>query len=143
RVLVIATYRPTELLLGPHPFHRVKLDLLGSGVCTEHVLGLLQHNEIRDYLDLAFPGHAFPGDLVDLVHQATDGNPLFMVDLLRYLRERGVIADRDGRWLLVKDAPDLRRDVPGSIVSMIERKLDLLSDEDRRLLAAASVRGHE
>src|SRR5262249_14015059 len=41
RVLGILTYRPTELLLGPHPFHGVKLELQGRGACREVPLGFL------------------------------------------------------------------------------------------------------
>ena len=58
RVLVVATYRPTELLLGPHPFYRVKLELQGRGVCTELSLGFLARQDIarffncKVYLDL-------------------------------------------------------------------------------------------
>jgi hypothetical protein len=40
-VLVVVTYRPTEMLLGPHPFHGVKLELQGKGVCTYLALGFL------------------------------------------------------------------------------------------------------
>src|SRR6185503_16817807 len=47
------------------------------------------------------------------------------------------------RWTLAKEVPDLRRGLPRSILSMIERKLDLLDADDRKLLAAASVQGYE
>src|SRR5262249_49882119 len=46
RVLVVVSYRPTELLLGPHPFHAVKLDLQGKGVCTELALDFLGRADI-------------------------------------------------------------------------------------------------
>lgn len=143
RLLIVVTYRPTELLLGPHPFHRAKLELLGSGACSEHVIGFLSWDDIRDYLAVAFPQHVFPPDFTELIHQATEGSPLFMVDLLRYLRERGVISNLDGQWTLVNETFDLRQNLPDSILSMIQRKLDLLSEEDRKLLSTASVQGHE
>jgi adenylate cyclase len=143
RVLVVATYRPTELLLGPHPFHHVKLELQGKGVCTDLAVGFLGRPDIERYLDLAFPGHAFPADFADLVLSRTEGNALFMADLLRFLREHGVVAEMDGRWSLARPLPDLWRELPGSIRGMIQRKLERLSDDDRRLLAAAAVEGHE
>jgi predicted ATPase len=143
RILVVVTYRPTELLLGPHPFHPVKLELQGRGVCTEMPLGFLERQDIDQYLALAFPAHAFPADFADLIHLRTEGSPLFMVDLLRYLREHGVLAESGGRWLLAQELPDLRQSLPESIRGMIQRKLERLSVEDRRLLAAASVQGYE
>src|SRR5262249_31160190 len=102
RMLVVVTCRPTELLLCPHPFQRVKLDLQGKGVCTELPLAFLSRADIDRYLELAFPGHAFPADFADLVYARTEGSPLFMADLLRYLRERGVLAEQGARWALVR-----------------------------------------
>jgi len=143
RVLVIVTFRPTEMLLGPHAFHRVKLELQGKGACRELLLGFLGRQDIESYLALTFPGHSFPGDFADLVHARTEGSPLFMADLLRYLRERRVIAERDGHWTLARELPDLRQDLPESVRGMIQRKLERLSGSDRRMLSAAAVQGHE
>jgi predicted ATPase len=143
RVLVVVTYRPTELLLGPHPFHHVKLELLGKGACSELALDFLSCRHIEQYLALAFPEHNFPADFADLILARTEGNPLFMVDLLRYLRERGVVAESGGQWSLMRALPDLWRELPESVRSMIQRKLERLGEADRRLLAAASVQGYE
>jgi predicted ATPase/predicted Ser/Thr protein kinase len=142
-VLIIATYRPTEVLLGPHPFHHVKLELIGHGAGTDLVLSFLAREQINRYLDIAYPGHTFPDDFADLVHARTEGSPLFMVDLLRYLGERGVIAQDRDCWKLARDVPDLRHDIPSTVRSMIQRKFERLDDGDRRLLGAAAAQGHE
>ncbi len=143
RVLVVVTYRPTELLLGPHPFHRLKLELQVQGVGVDLHLSLLGRNDIDHYLSLAFPGHAFPWDFANLVYHRTEGSPLFMVDLMRYLRERGVIARSGLSWLLARELPNLLQELPESVRSMVQRELERLGDADRRLLAAASVQGNE
>src|SRR5262249_30986232 len=46
-------------------------------------------------------------------------------------------------WSLVGELPDLRRELPASVRGMIQRKLERLGEDDRRLLAAASVQGPE
>src|SRR5262249_26774403 len=140
-LLLVLTYRPTELLLGGHPFEQVRLELQGRGVCTELAVGFLGRDDVDAYLERAFPGHALPPDFAALVHARTGGNPLFLVDLLRYLRETGVIAPVDGRWALARSVPDLEHSLPQSVRSLLQRKLGQLSDADRRLLAAASVQG--
>lgn len=142
-VLVLVTYRPTEMLLGPHPFHGVKLELQGKGICTDLALGFLERSEIDRYLSLAFPNHAFPPDFADFVHSRTEGSPLFMVDLLRDLCEGHVIAAADGRWSLARALPELWLELPETVRSMIQRKLERLDDGDRRLLGAAAAQGHE
>src|SRR5262249_32867169 len=92
RLMLVLTYRPTDLLLGKHPFFPVKQDLQARGVCREIALELLTRQDIDRYLALEFPEHRFPEGLADLIHAKTEGNPLFMVDLLRHLRDRQVLA---------------------------------------------------
>jgi predicted ATPase len=81
--------------------------------------------------------------LASLIHLKTEGNALFMADMVRYLRARGVIAEKQGSWTVVESLPDIQGDLPESVRSMIRRKIDSLSDADRRLLMAASVQGLE
>jgi predicted ATPase len=143
RLLVVVTYRPSDLLLGAHPFRPVQLDLQGRGLCREVPLEFLGQADVERYLALQFPGHDFPAELVDVVHQRTEGNPLFLVDLLRYLRDRGAIVAAGERWALAQVIPDLQRELPESVRGLIRRKLERLSEADRRLLSAASVQGNE
>jgi tetratricopeptide (TPR) repeat protein len=143
RVLVIATYRPSDLLLAKHPFLQVKPDLQARGLCREIELEFLSGSEIEKYLALEFPEHRFPAELPALIHSKTEGNPLFMADLVRYLRDRKVIAEEHGQWVLAQSLPSIERDLPESVRGMIERKIAQLSEEDRRLMVAASVQGYE
>jgi predicted ATPase len=142
-LLLVLTYRASELLLSQHPFGPVKLDLQARGVCREIVLPYLSRDDIDRYLALAFVGHQFPEEFTGVLHARTEGNPLFMVDLLRYLRDRGVIVQDSGAWALARATPDLQGELPESIRGMIERKVDQLSKPDRHLLMAASVQGPE
>jgi predicted ATPase len=143
RLLLVLTYRPSDLLRTQHLFGPVKLDLQGRGLCREIALPLLSRDDLDRYLALAFAGHQFPDDFADALHARTEGNPLFMVDLLRYLRDRGVIVADRGRWAVARALPDLQRELPESVRGMIQRKVDQLSAADRHLLMAASVFGPE
>ena len=64
-----------------------------------------------------------------------------MADVLRDLRRRQVIQQQDGRWTVAEALPAIARELPESVRSLIQRKMDALEDTDRRLLAAASVQG--
>jgi predicted ATPase len=66
-----------------------------------------------------------------------------MSDLVRYLKDHRVIIQQEARWELAQALPEIERELPESVRSMIEKKIKRLSDGDRRLLAAASVQGHE
>ncbi len=143
RVLIVVTYRPSDMLLGKHPFLQIKPDLQARGVCRELLLEFLNAAEITEYLALEFPGHRFPTEFPQLIYAKTEGSPLFMADLVRYLRDRSVIAQTSGVWALEQTLPDLERELPESVRGMIERKIAQLSEEDRKLLTAASVQGYE
>jgi tetratricopeptide (TPR) repeat protein len=140
RALVVVTYRPSDLQLAGHPFGTLRLELTAKSVYREIQLEFLGEADIGRYLALTFPEHRFPHGLPALVHAKTEGNPLFMVDLVRDLRDRGVLAPEDG-WHLAGSIADLERELPESIRSMIQRKLERVSEQDRRLLRAAAVQG--
>jgi TolB-like protein/predicted ATPase/Flp pilus assembly protein TadD len=143
RVLIVATYRPSDMLLAKHPFLQIKPDLQARGLCRELQLEFLNEAEIAQYLNLEFPSNRFPTEFPQLIHAKTEGSPLFMADLVRYLRDRGVIAQSSGSWLLAQTLPDIERELPESVRGMIERKIAQLSEDDRKLLVAASVQGYE
>jgi predicted ATPase len=143
RLLLILSYRPSDLALAEHPFLHVKMELQGHGVCREIQLGFLSRADVERFLVMEFPEHAFPEAFASLIHARTEGNPLFMVDLTRYLRERGVIREQDGRWVLKQSVADIRQELPESVRSMIQRKIDQLNEAERRLLVASSVQGYE
>ncbi|MBL8191509.1 MAG: protein kinase [Acidobacteria bacterium] len=166
KVLIVVTYRPSDMLLAKHPFLQIKPDLQSRGLCRELALEFLSEAEIAEYLALEFPGHRFPPAFSRLIHAKTEGSPLFMADLVRYLCDRGVIRKADpsplpletetmeafatrplmedsAPWMLAETLPDIERTLPESVRGMIERKIAQLSEEDRKLLSAASVQGYE
>jgi tetratricopeptide (TPR) repeat protein len=143
RLLVLTTYRPAEMALAQHPFLGISNNLRSRGLFEEIPLGFLGTADVERYLALEFSEHRFPPDFAALIHGKTEGSPLFMADLVRYLRDSGGIAEDRGTWVLTRAMSDLPRDLPESVRSMIARKIEQVDESDRALLVAASVQGHE
>lgn len=143
RVIVVVTYRPSEMTAARHQFLRVLGSLAARQAAEELALEFLHPEDVTRYLSLVFPGHGLPDEFAALIHQKTEGSPLFMADLVRYLRDRGVIAERDGRWVLARNVPDIAKDLPETVKSTIGRKIDQLDENDRRLMSVASIQGNE
>jgi predicted ATPase len=142
RLAIVVTYRPSELVQTKHPFLSLKLDLQARGACREIYLQYLQPSAVTEYIALEFPNNSFPEDFIRLIHQRTEGHSLFLVDLLRDLRRRGVLVeDARGGWVLGEGLAAIERELPESVRSMIQRKLDALGDDARQLLNAAAVQG--
>jgi tetratricopeptide (TPR) repeat protein len=142
RILIVATYRPSELF-GTHPFPPMRLALERRGVCQEIPLEFLTLSDIECYLDHRFPAHTFLREFAGVVHERTEGNPLFMSDMLSFLVDRQILIDQEGHWQLNRDAAEIRKVIPAGTQSMIRLQIDQFSDVDRRILQCAAVQGVE
>src|SRR5262249_81787 len=125
------------------PFLQIRSDLQARGLCREVTLEFLSEADVAEYLALEFPRHAFTAEFPRLIHAKTEGSPLFMSDLVRYFRHRPVFSNTSGIWKLEKTLPDLEQELPESVRGMIDRKIAQLSDQEHKLLLAASVQGNE
>ncbi|MCI0388941.1 MAG: AAA family ATPase [Acidobacteria bacterium] len=143
RLMLIGTYRPAEILLSEHPLKSVKQDLQMKRHCEELSLEDLSQWAISEYLTARFPQNEFPHELSRLIHERTEGNPLFMVNVVDYLHSAGLIARTDKCWRLQAEMPELQLGVPETIRQMIEKQVGHLSQEEQRLLETASVVGAE
>jgi predicted Ser/Thr protein kinase len=143
RLLVVATYRPEDLMLAKHPFLQIKPDLLSRGRCREIFPGFLRLEDIESYLALEFPGHDFPADFSVLIHNKTEGSPLFMAALVQDFQNRELIVEKNGCWSLMPSTAEIKLGLPESVQGMIQRKIDQLNENDRRMLEAAAVQGFE
>jgi DNA-binding winged helix-turn-helix (wHTH) protein/predicted ATPase len=142
-LMVIGTYRTSELIVSGHPLNAVKRELLAKQQCEELPLKDLSEVAVGEYLSLRFPDHRFPARLAAAIHQRTEGNPLFMINAVDYLVAENSIA-RDGQsWELLVDMANVELGVPDSIKHMIEKQVDHLGVTEQRTLEAASIAGVE
>jgi len=139
RILLIGTYRPMELQTNSHPLITLQQDLLAHGFCEERQLEFLTREAVAEYLKTRVPDA--PASLAAQVHRRTEGNPLFMVNVVDYLVARSALVHEDGQWQTKGDFQAADLEVPESLNKMVERQIDGLSQEDRRILEAASVAG--
>ena len=145
RLLVLATYRPVEVLLRGHPLQTVKQELLLHGQGVELPLELLTAEQVAQYLTLrCAAGADLPPtsrELAQIMHERTDGHPLFMVTIVEHLLHRGVLREGPGQWEVEPEAAAAVLEVPASMRQMIEQQFDRLSPEEQRTLEVASVVG--
>jgi predicted ATPase/DNA-binding winged helix-turn-helix (wHTH) protein len=141
RFMLVGTYRPVEVILRDHPLKGVKQELQLHKQCSELALDYLTREIVAQFLDLKFPGHRFPETLAAMIHQRTEGNPLFMINVAEYLVSEKIIAENDGVWQLQVELDEVELDVPENIRNLIEKHIERLSPEDQRVLEGASVVG--
>jgi predicted ATPase/DNA-binding winged helix-turn-helix (wHTH) protein len=142
-IMLIGTYRTAELIVSRHPLKAVKQELLAKRQCEELPLEYLSEDAVAEYLSVRFPTNRFPAELAQLIHERTEGNPLFMVNAVDYLVAEGSIVEYEECWELVAEIEKVEVGVPDSIRQMIERQVDKLDSADQRILEVASVAGAE
>jgi DNA-binding winged helix-turn-helix (wHTH) protein/predicted ATPase len=141
RLLLIGTYRPMDLQPSGHPLRAVEQELLLHGHSEKLPLCFLSESAVAQYLGLRFPRVILPDDLARLVHTRTEGNPLFMVNMVDYLIAQGAIAQVEEKWKLKLDLGKVGLGVPENLRQMIEKQIETLSTDEQRMLEAASVAG--
>jgi class 3 adenylate cyclase len=84
---------------------------------------------------------SLPSATRDYILARSEGNPLFVEEVIRMLIDRGLIR-RDGeRWIATKEVADA--DIPDTIHGLLLARIDRLPPEIRRTLRAASVIGRQ
>jgi len=145
RIVVVGTYRPTEA------------GILRDG--QRHPLKTVLHEFKRRFGDLELnldreTTPEFMSALLDIepnclgsrfresLYRQTKGHPLFTVELLRAMQERGMLArDESGRWV---EGTTIDWDtLPAQVEGVIEERVGRLPDGVRKVLDLASVQGEE
>lgn len=142
-LLVLGTYRPQELGSRDHPLRAVQADLRLQVQYEELRVAALDREDVARYLAHRFIGHAFPRELADEIHSRTEGNPLFMVRLIDSLQDQQMLGRAEDGWRLCAELHAVARQLPSTVLTMIECQVEKLNDFERAVLEAASVVGFE
>ncbi len=141
RLLLVATYRPVDVILSDHPVKSVKQELSARRLCHELPLGPLTEEAVAEYLAIRFPDGPLEESLTPQLFQRSQGNPLFLANLIDDGLAQGFLDRRSGRWEWHDESRGAT--VPESIRVVIERRIGRLTEDERLTLEAASVAGSE
>jgi predicted ATPase len=143
RLLVLGTYRPADVSRHSHPLQVAVHELKMHHRCQEVSLTWLTKAAVEEYLTGRFAGTALPDGLAHLVHLRTEGNPLFMVNVVDSWQAQGLLEVVEGECRLCTEVEKLAQGVPESLRQMLAQQLERLSVEEQRVLEAASAEGAE
>ncbi len=130
QIFVVTLARPELLERRPtwgarqRSFTSMYLEPLSEGAMEELLTGLV-------------PG--LPAEARDRILERAEGIPLYAVETVRMLLDRGLLAQEGGAYRLTGQVESL--EVPETLHALIAARLDGLSADERRLLQDASVLG--
>ena len=131
-ILLIAMARPELLELRPgwaggkRWSTTIQLEPLTEDESDELVVGLLGRAEL-------------PDDVRTQIRRASEGNPLFVEELLGKLIDDGFLVQSSGGWAALGDLRRLA--IPATIQALLAARLDGLGSEERTVIERASVEG--
>jgi predicted ATPase/DNA-binding winged helix-turn-helix (wHTH) protein len=140
RLLVLGTYRPVEVMLRAHPLRGVVQELRGRGQAVDFPLEYLPAEDVTVYMTGRLGGPVAVA-LTEFVHERTDGNALFMVNIVEYLVQQDSVALQAGQWTLREGDEAKVAGLPEELRQFLMRRIELLTPEVRRVLEIASVAG--
>jgi predicted ATPase len=145
RILLLGTYRPDELEgLGDerHPLEKVLSEIKRYAGDVWVDLDARPQAQARSFVEqfLDSEPNRLGREFREQVYRHTGGHPLFTVELLRTLQERGdLVRDPEGYWVA---GPSLDFDtLPARVEGVIEERIGRLSRAEREILDIASVQG--
>jgi DNA-binding winged helix-turn-helix (wHTH) protein/predicted ATPase len=143
QLFLLGTYRPVDVIVRAHPLRALTSELALHGLAEEMPLELLNEADVARYLTLRLPGSEVSEGLVRVVHERTDGNPLFIIAVVDALVQQGWLVEAGARWQLKPGAEQAAARVPRSLQEMVEQLFDGLDAAQQRTLESASVAGRE
>jgi class 3 adenylate cyclase/DNA-binding CsgD family transcriptional regulator len=132
RILLVGTYRATELSRR-HPLSNTLGALARAPNFARVNLTGLNDEEVQAFIAAA--GTTVPTGLATTLHDQTEGNPLFLREIVRFLEQRGALT-ADG-----VSTSAMR--IPEGVTEVIGRRLNLLSAGCNEVLALAAVIGRD
>ena len=136
RLLVIGTYRDTELS-RQHPLSETLAELTRAQPLQRLALHGLYREDVRSFFEMTTDVTP-PQTLLEVVHTQTEGNPLFLTEVVRLLVQEGELAPERLRQ---RQGGSLR--IPAGVREVIGKRLNRLSPPCNQMLTIAAVVGRE
>jgi class 3 adenylate cyclase/tetratricopeptide (TPR) repeat protein len=130
RILQILTYRPGYAQpFGEHSYH------------TRLVLRTLSTEDSIQMAQTVLTAESLPDELKSMIVTKAEGNPFFVEEVVKSLRELGAIRQEGERSVLARRLEEIV--VPDTIQGVIMARIDRLAEAPKKTLQLASVIGRE
>jgi predicted ATPase/class 3 adenylate cyclase len=113
-------------------------EILGDSL-AEIQLRSLNENDSSKLLASLLSGLQLPTEMRRLILENSEGNPLFIEELIRMLIGQGVLVPHDGTWAVEQAMGELA--IPATLQGLLMARTDRLPVEVRETLRVASVIG--
>ncbi|HKA53306.1 MAG TPA: AAA family ATPase, partial [Candidatus Binatia bacterium] len=143
KLMILGTYRPTDVSANNHPLRAVVQELTAHNRCEELQIAPLSEPSVGEYLTRRFSRSVAASPLPGLIYRRTEGNPLFVVNVADDLLQQGIVREEAGLWQVHGDQLSITESVPDTLRQAIGRQVERLPLAAQQLLEVASIVGVE
>jgi tetratricopeptide (TPR) repeat protein/KaiC/GvpD/RAD55 family RecA-like ATPase len=147
--LARGVYRESLLLLGAyrdtyvdekHPLSPVLTELNRERLLQSVRLKRMSFDDVSEMIERILEQDDVSREFCELVFQKTRGNPFFVEEVIKSLKEEEVIYREEDKWRIKEVS---RIEFPKTVRSVIKRRISRLDDESQNVLTMASFIGKD
>jgi eukaryotic-like serine/threonine-protein kinase len=138
-LLLLGAYRSTDID-AKHPLSPVLAELNRESLPQSIHLKRMSLSDVSEMIKNILEQEDVPSEFCKLVYEKTAGNPFFVGEVVKSLKEEGVIYREGNRWEF-KEVSTI--EFPETVKTVIKTRIDRLDKECQNVLTLASFIGND
>lgn len=138
-LLILGAYRDTYVE-KKHPLSPVLTELNRERLLQHVSLKRMSFDDVSEMIKRILEQDEVPMKFCELVYEKTRGNPFFVEEVIRSLKEEEIICFEKNKWK-IKEISKIK--FPKTVKDVIKKRISRLYDESQRVLTMASFVGKD
>jgi predicted ATPase/tRNA A-37 threonylcarbamoyl transferase component Bud32 len=138
-LLLFGAYRDADID-ELHPLSRVLTELNRERLLRSVQLKRLSFDDVSEMIKRILEQDDIPREFCELVYEKTRGNPFFVEEVIKSLKEEEVIYREENKWK-IKEVSTI--EFPKTVKSVIKARISRLDDDCQNVLTLASFVGND
>jgi len=138
-LLLLGAYRDTDID-ERHPLSPVLTELNRERLLQSTQLKRMSFDDVSEMIKRILEQDEVPREFCELVYEKTKGNPFFVEEVIKSLKEEEVIYRERDKWRIKEVS---RIEFPKTVKSVVKNRISRLDDECQNVLTMASFVGKD
>jgi tetratricopeptide (TPR) repeat protein len=138
-LLLLGAYRDADID-EKHPLTQVLTELNRERLLQSAQLKRMSFDDTSEMIKRILEQDDFPREFCELIYEKTRGNPFFAEEVIKSLKEEGVIYREENKWG-IKDVSKI--EFPKTVKSVLKTRFARLDEECQSVLTFASFVGND
>lgn len=143
KVIILGAYRPEELKIkqNKNPLQNTLSRMKEEKLVDIVEIPKMDQDDVTELIEKMTDQKEIPGEFIWSLYNQSEGNPFYIVEFINSLKDEGSLNGESSLSDFRKEISDT--EIPTSIKDMIERKIDELGKEEKKILMVSSLIGSD